>query len=95
MFDVDHGDVDEVARLSSEAWTSFEHTDAYAAQPQGLFAEVDRSGSRGVMVLLTWYDSLDSWRTSRTPAPLAADNFRRRRALTHGTIAYATRLVGT
>lgn len=95
FFDVAHEDVDEIAQLSSEAWTSFENTDACAAQPQGLFCQADRSGPRGVMVLLTWYDSLDSWQSSRKPAPEATDNFSRRGALTRGTIAYATRLVGT
>ena len=29
------------------------------------------------------------------PTPEATDNFRRRHALTQGTIAYATRLLGT
>ncbi len=95
FFDVAHEDVDEIARLSSEAWASFETTDAYAAQAQGLFAQVDRSDPHGVMLLVTWYDGFDSWQTSRQPTSEATDNFRRRRALTQGTIAYATRLVGT
>lgn len=95
FFDVAHEHVNEIARLSSEAWTGFERTDAYAAQAQGLFAQADRSDPFGVMMLLTWYDSLDSWQSSRTPTPEASDNFRRRRELTRGTIAYATRLVDT
>ena len=95
LFDVANEDVDEIARLSSEAWTSFENTDGYVAEPQGLFAEADRSDRLGVMVLLTWYDGLGSWQASRRSSPEAATNFRRRRALTRGTIAYATRLVGT
>lgn len=95
LFDVAHNDVDEIARLSNEAWTSFENTDAYAAEPQALFRQTDRSDPDGVMVLLTWYDGLDSWQKSRRSAPEAAENFRRRRALTRGAIAYATRLVGT
>jgi hypothetical protein len=45
------------------------------------------------MLLLTWYDGLGSWQTSRQPAPDARENFRRRHALTAGTIAYATRLL--
>ncbi len=93
FFDVANDDVDEIAGLSEEAWRTFEHATDYAAEPQALFAETDRSGRRGVMVLATWYDGLDSWQTSRRPAPEAADSFRRRRALTGGTIAYATRLV--
>ncbi len=95
FFDVAHEDVDEIARLSNEAWTDFENADAYAAEPQGLFGQADRSDPLGVMMLLTWYDGLSSWQTSRMPTPEATDNFRRRRALTRGTIAYATRLVGT
>ena len=95
FFDVAHKDVEEIARLSSEAWSSFEDTDLYAAQAQGLFAEADPTGPTGVMMLLTWYDGLDSWQTSRRSSPEAAANFRRRRSLTQGTIAYATRLVGT
>jgi hypothetical protein len=47
------------------------------------------------MLLVTWYDGFDSWQTSRQPTAEATDNFRRRRALTQSTIAYATRLVGT
>ena len=93
FFDVAHGDVDEIARLSNEAWTTFEAADAYAAEPQALFAQADRSAPAGVMLLVTWYDGLESWQTSRAPAPEAAENFLRRRELTQGTIAYATTLV--
>ena len=93
FFDVDHADVDEIARLSDEAWTTFETASDYAAEPQALFAQVDRSAPTGAMLLVTWYDGLESWQTSRTPTPEAADRFRRRRALTHRTIAFATRLV--
>ena len=93
FFDVRNADVEEIAALSNEAWTTFEDTDAYAAEPQALFCQADRSDERGVMLLLTWYDGLVSWQTSRRPAPEAMENFRRRHALTAGTIAYATRLV--
>ena len=93
FFDVAHDDVEEIARLSEEAWTTFEDADAYAAEPQGLFAQADRSSPSGVMVLATWYDGLASWETSRAPAPEAVENFRRRRELTRGTVAYATTLV--
>lgn len=95
LFDAANDDVEEIVRLSSQAWTSFENADAYAAEPQGLFAQADRREPTGVMVLLTWYDGLQSWQTSRRPSPEATESFRRRRALTRGTIAYATRLVGT
>ncbi len=93
FFDVRNTDVEEIAALSNEAWTTFEDTDAYAAEPQALFCQADRSDERGVMLLLTWYDGLASWQTSRRPAPEARENFQRRHALTAGTIAYATRLV--
>jgi hypothetical protein len=93
FFDVNNADVDEIAKLSFEAWTTFETTDAYRAQPQGLFSQNDRTDVRGIMLLCTWYDGLESWQTSRSPPPEAADNFRRRHQLTFGTIAYAANLV--
>lgn len=93
FFEVRNRDVDEIARLSSEAWTTFEHTDAYRAEPQGLFRQQDRSADRGRMLLVTWYDGLESWQTSRRPAPEAMQNFLRRRELTFGTRALAARLV--
>lgn len=93
FFDVYHRDVDEVAALSHEAWTTFENTADYQAEPQALFAERDRTRETGTMLLLTWYDGLESWQRSRTPAPGARENFRRRAELTRGTLAIATRLV--
>ncbi|MGH1493804.1 MAG: hypothetical protein ACRBK7_31155 [Acidimicrobiales bacterium] len=93
FFDVGNGDVEEVARLSSEAWVSFTDADDYRAEPQALFRQVDHRGDRGKMLLVTWYEGFDSWQTSRAPAPEARDNFLRRRQLTAGTTAYATRLV--
>ena len=93
FFDVCNADVEEVAELSHTAWTTFEDTGEYAAEPQGLFCQKDRSTERGAMLLLTWYDGLNSWQTSRRPHPDATANFRRRHELTFGTIAYATRLI--
>lgn len=93
FFDVRDADVEEIAQLSLSAWTTFEDTSDYAAEPQGLFCQQDRSSERGVMLLLTWYDGLNSWQTSRRPHPDATANFRRRHELTFGTIAYATRLI--
>ncbi len=93
FFDVHNADVDAIVALSREAWTTFETTQAYRAEPQGLFCQRDRNDARGVMLLCTWYDGLESWQLSREPAPEAATNFRRRHALTLGTIAYATRLI--
>ena len=101
FFDVHHRDTSEVAALSHEAWTTFENTADYRAEPQALFAERDRTrdpddtAATGTMLLLTWYDGLESWQRSRTPAPEARENFRRRAELTRGTLAIATRLVET
>ena len=94
FFDVDPRHVDEIAQLSDTAWNTFENSAAYAAEPQALFGPRDRTRP-GRMLLLTWYDGFDSWVTSRQPAPEARENFQRRRALTRGTLAYATRLLGT
>lgn len=93
FFVVDNASVDEVTRLSQEAWTTFEATSDYRAEPKALFCQADRDAERGVMLLVTWYDGFGSWETSRQPAPAARENFLRRHELTHGTIAYATRLV--
>ena len=93
FFDVRNADVDKIAALSYEAWTTFENTDAYQAEPQALFCQANRNDERGVMLLLTWYDGFNSWQTSRQPAKPARENFRKRHALTAGTIAYATQLI--
>jgi hypothetical protein len=93
FFEVANKDIDEIAALSKEAWETFETTGDYSAEPQALFCQADRSAERGRMLLLTWYDGLDSWQASREPHPKARENFRRRHALTRGTIAYATRLL--
>ncbi len=94
FFDVRNEDVEEIAQLSATAWETFEAASTYQSVPQALFCQRDRSSEKGVMLLLTWYDGLNSWQASRQPAPEAAQNFRRRAQLTLGTVAYATRLVG-
>ncbi len=93
FFDVANHDVDEVARLSSEAWVSFVDTSKYQAEPQALFRQVDHKGDRGKMLLVTWYDGFESWQASRASAPEARERFLRRRELTANAVAYATRLV--
>ena len=93
FFEIAHEDVSEIAALSKEAWETFEATNDYSAEPQGLFCQADRSSERGRMLLLTWYDGFDSWLTSRKPHPKARDLFMRRHAMTDGTVAYATRLL--
>ncbi|MCA9829590.1 MAG: hypothetical protein KC495_03870 [Dehalococcoidia bacterium] len=92
FFDVRTPDVEQVATLSNEAWTTFENTAAYQAEPQALFKEREPAPDRSTMLLLTWYDGFASWETSRTPAPEARDNFRRRAELTLGAFPIATRL---
>lgn len=92
-FSVYHKDVEEIAALSKEAWSTFETADAYNAIPQALFCQNDRSANQGTMLLVTWYDGLNSWQTSRQPPDPAGRNFRRRAQLTLSTKAIATRLV--
>ncbi len=94
FFEVRPQDCDELVALSREAWQTFETATDYASRPVGLFrpdGEAGRPWTR--MLLVTWYDGFASWETSRTPAAAARDNFRRRHALTGGTVAYAARLV--
>lgn len=92
FFTIAPDDVQEFVALSTDAWTTFEHADEYAAEPQGLFRAHD-DGDSLEMLLVTWYDSLQSWQTSRQPAPQARERFARRRTLTRSTIAFATTLV--
>jgi len=89
-FDVRNRDVDEIVRLSDEAWTPFE--EGFDSEIRGLFAECDRSNDQGKMLLLTWYQNLSVWEASRQPSKEAKDRFRRRHDLTIETIAIATRL---
>lgn len=94
FFEVRPGDCDEIVALSEQAWQTFETATDYASRPVGLFrpdGDAGRPWTR--MLLVTWYDGFASWETSRTPAPAARENFRRRHALTGGTVAYAARLV--
>jgi len=101
FFDVRHADAEEIASISRQAWETFEASDRYASQPLALFKEQvkeqvkDYAGAeaRGRMLLVTWYDGLVSWQTSRQAAPAATASFQRRAALTSGTIAYACRLL--
>lgn len=97
FFDVRHSDADDIAAISREAWETFEVSDRYASQPLALFKEQVKTRStvdaQGRMLLVTWYDGFASWQSSRQPAPAAVENFKRRAALTSGTIAYACRLL--
>lgn len=94
LFEADPLNFDEMVALSRQAWETFEPTERYAARPEGLFRAAEAPGDVGRMLLVTWYDGFLSWEESRLPAPQAAENFRRRHALTRSTVAYATRLLG-
>ncbi len=91
-FSIATDSVDEFVELSTQAWVSFEDAGSYSAEPQGLFREVRDSGEIE-MLLVTWYDSLESWQTSRKPAASASERFRRRHQLTGSTVAVATTLL--
>lgn len=95
IWDTEAAHIPEIARLSDTAWTTFERDDIYRSEPMGLFGYADTRQPRGRVLLLTWYDNLTSWESSRSPHPEATANFRRRLALTTSAIAYATRLVET
>ncbi len=88
-FDVMGRDIDEIARLSAQAWITFEGD--FETGVQGLFAEPDRE--RGKMLLVTWYRDLSVWQASRQPPPEARENFLRRHQLTLQAFPVATRLL--
>jgi hypothetical protein len=93
FFEIAGADVDEFVRLSGRAWTTFETAVDYQSHPVGLFRPFEIDTPRARMLLCTWYDGLQSWQTSRTPAPDARSNFAARHALTLSTWALATQLV--
>ena len=94
LFEVREQDIERFVSLSEEAWTTFETASDYAAEPQGLFRQREHPSEGGLMLLVTWYDRLESWERSRTPAPAATANFRERAMLTRKSLAIATRLAG-
>jgi len=93
-FEVATAHVDEVVRLSGEAWETFE--DGFDTEVQGLF-----TASPGMLVgqatcsmlLVTWYRDLGVWQASRTPNPEATKRFVARQALLDSAVPIATRLV--
>jgi hypothetical protein len=89
-FDVNNRDVDEIVKLSDEAWVTFEG--GFESEVQGLFAERDRSKELGKMLLLTWYRDLSVWETSRRPPEEARERFLKRHNLTYESTPVATRL---
>lgn len=86
-------DADELVSLSQQAWQTFETSTAYQTEPMALFKPANTDGGLLKMMLLTWYDNLNSWATSRQPDPQAQTLFRRRQALTTSSTAVATRLL--
>jgi len=92
FFQIRSADVTEFVELSGDAWMTFENADDYSAQPQGLFRQRTDADTLD-MLLVTWYDSLQSWQTSRQPAPDARERFARRHQITRSTWALATMLV--
>jgi hypothetical protein len=92
-FDVNNRDVDEIVKLSDEAWIPFEED--FDSEVQGLFAERDRSNKQGKMLLLTRYRDLSVWEASRRPSKEAKERFLRRHDLTIEAIPVATRLFVT
>ncbi len=91
-FEIAPADLEEFVRLSAEAWDSFEHGPGYRAEPRALLRR-DAAPDAVAMLLITWYDSLESWERSRTPPPPARENFQRRAALTRWALPIATRLL--
>lgn len=92
FFTVNAADVNEFVELSTAAWTTFEDADSYAAQPMGLFREISDSEQLD-MLLVTWYDSLQSWQTSRQFDANSRTQFMQRQKLTRSTVALATMLM--
>lgn len=89
-FDVWNRDIEEIARLSDEAWTTFEG--GFNTEVQGLFRQPHPGGEQSKMLLITWYQDLSVWEASRRPAPAARENFQRRAQLTIEARPIATRL---
>jgi hypothetical protein len=87
-FEVSESKIDEVVRLSNEAWQSFEG--GFDTEVKGLFT-VQGQSPYG-MVLVTWYKDLAVWQASRDPAPEARQNFSARQALLDSALPIATRL---
>lgn len=93
FFDIDAADVDQFVSLSVEAWETFETSDRFRSAPRALLRSHGAGDGRVQMLLVTWYDSFTSWEASRGFPPAAAENFRRRAAITRATTAIATRLL--
>ena len=87
-FSVNADDVDEIVRLSGEAWPEFEAS--FDTRVQGLFVEATEQPAQ--MLLITWYRNLAVWEASRHPPVSSRDNFLRRHQLTRQARPIATML---
>jgi hypothetical protein len=92
-FEVDPKHVQEVVRLSGEAWETFEG--GFDTEVQGLFTvepPLPLGQAQCHMLLVTWYRDLAVWQDSRAPDPAARQRFVARQALLSSAIPIATRL---
>jgi hypothetical protein len=92
-FEVDARHIDEVVRLSGEAWAVFEG--GFDTEIQGLFVAAPEMSVGQVkcgMLLVTWYRDLSVWQDSRTPDAAASKRFAARQALLDSAVPIATRL---
>jgi hypothetical protein len=88
-FKVAPDSVNEIVRLSGEAWPGFEGS--FDTEIQGLFVENGEEPSN--MLLITWYRNLSVWEASRHPPPDARENFLKRHQLTLSALPIATTLM--
>ncbi|MCB1645249.1 MAG: hypothetical protein KDI36_07335 [Pseudomonadales bacterium] len=92
-FTVKAENVQEIIRLSNQAWTSFEG--GFDTEVQALFAAdaARATDASTTMLLITRYRDLSVWQDSRSPAPEARENFLKRSALTIEAKPIATTLL--
>lgn len=94
-FSVANRSIEEIARLSGEAWPTFEGS--FETEVQGLFREQGAAEGNpddtSTMLLITWYRDLSVWEVSRHPPQEARDNFIRRHQLTLSATPIATTLM--
>ena len=93
-FEVADQHVDQVVKLSGEAWETFEG--GFDTEVQGLFTVSPAMQVAQVacgMLLVTWYRDLSVWQDSRAPDPEAMKRFTARQALLNSAVPIATRLV--
>jgi hypothetical protein len=92
-FDIQAEALDEVIRLSGEAWSTFESS--FDARVWGLFRALDATPGHERLLLLTRYADYAVWEASRRVEadPEAWKRFLRRHELTYSTIGRSASLV--